>query len=308
MKKVIICVDAGGTSTKIAVIDQNKEILIKNIIGPGSPAVNINACEDIYNALTKLYNEIKDSYLISAIILGMSGFALVDTTNYKKQLEDRFKTNIILISDVDLAYYSTIKDEYNFGCVVVSGTGAAVQAVNDNKSFMSNGWGQLLTERGSGYTCVRDYVCLMIHTLEEKGHLSPLGNKFLEYCGFKDILDFKPLFYRHSKDEVASYSKFFIEEACRNHNKEAIKWLETNGTLIGKDIVSSCKRVKMPKDFPIGFRGGFINGITPNYQIESAIKYVKGKGYNPILVLEEDPLIGGYYYAKKNNLFGGPHE
>lgn len=294
---VIISVDAAGTSTKYAVIGRDKEVLYSCVGVSGSPAVNPNAVNDIYHKLEEIYNIIENVHQLKAIILGISGFALVDVEDFTTRLKNRFNTNIIMESDAYMALFSILQDKYENGIVVVSGTGAVILALNKGQLFMSNGWGELLTERGSAYTSVRDFVCKMIHNNEQKGYLSPLEQKFLKYMNYTKLEDFKMLFYRHHKDEIAVYSKFFIEEAAKG-DEEAIDWLYHNGNLLGIDAISASKRVSMDGEFAIGFRGGFISNAS--LVIQGIMEILNNAGYKPRVVEgENNPIFGGYFLAKR---------
>lgn len=297
LKEVIIAIDAGGTSTKYAVIDGWGEIVYSTVGGSGSPAVNLNAENDIFKGIEEIYQKVETDYLIKAIIIGMSGFALVDANNFFAKLKARFNTEISLNSDAHMALYSILQDKHENGLVVVSGTGAVIIAHNNGKFFMSNGSGELLTERGSAYTSVRDFVKRMIYNNEQLGYFSPLEQRFMKYMNYTKIEDFKMLFYRHHKDEVAKYSKFFIEEAD-NGDEEAIAWLFFNGELLGIDALSALQRVDMDKEFVMGFRGGFINHAS--YVIEGFMDVLTNNGYNPMIVEgDNNPIYGGYYLAKR---------
>lgn len=292
-KNIIISVDAGGTSTTYVVYDLNKQVLKKYKGGIGSPCVDVNACNNIKKKLEEIVKDFS-SFSISCICIGMSGYALVDHDAFVNEIENSFNTKCIFVNDAILALYSVIKDKYNKGLVVISGTGAIILAVNDSETFIANGWGELLTERGSGYATVRDFVCKMIHHMEENGKLSDFENKFLQYCGCKELEDFKMLIYRHGKNEVAKYSFFFLDEAKQN-NALAINWLYENGLNMGQDCVNALNRVNMNDEFILGFRGGYINP----YMIKGIKEKLDNVNFKYIIDEETDPVEGGFYLAKK---------
>lgn len=295
--EVIISVDAGGTSTGYAVIGGEREVLMTCDGGSGSPAVNRNAERDIYDKLEEIYSKIQNIYNLKAIIIGMSGFALIDREAFTTKLRTRFNTEVVVESDAYLALFSILQDKYENGLVVVSGTGAVINAINRGKLFITNGWGELLTERGSAYTTVRDYVRQMVHNNEQKGYLSPLEQKFMQYMNYSKIEDFKMLIYRQPKYVAASHAKFFVEEAKKG-DEEAIAWLYHNGKLLGADTISALKRVGMDLEFPIGFSGGFINHV--HYLIQGILDTLNENGYQAIVVEgDPDPIFGGYYIAKQ---------
>ncbi len=302
MEKVILAIDAGGTSTRYNLYNKEKKVLYSLKMGSGSPAVNVNATKDIFNSISEIYNNvIKDVYKLAGIVIGMSGFALVNEEKYKKELEDAFNTTIILENDAVLALNSVLGLDDDKGVVIISGTGAIVMATNGKDIYSCNGWGELLTERGSAYACVRDFVCDMVVSMEEKGELTPFQNKFLEYMGFSDIEEFKMLFYRHTKSEVAKYCMFFIEEANKG-NKAAKAYLYKMGESFANDCINASKHVNLGKSFVLGFRGGFIKLSIDIRQ--GVIDTLKNKDYSVIINdLDSEPICGAYYQAKKKGLF-----
>ena len=172
--------------------------------------------------------------------------------------------------------------------------------INKDKSFLASGWGQLLTERGSAYACVKDYVCQMINDYELNGTISPFGEKLMKHLGYEDLQEFKKLFYRHTKDQVAQSSKFFYEQAEKG-DLEAQQWLYHNGELLAKDSLAAIKHLKMSNNVVIGFRGGFASNV--HYVQEGVIDTLQKKGINPTIVKgDKDPIYGAYYMAKRKGL------
>ena len=172
--------------------------------------------------------------------------------------------------------------------------------MNKDKSFLASGWGQLLTERGSAYACVKDYVCEMINDFELNGNISAFGRKLMNNLGYDDLQEFKKLFYRNSKDEVAQSSKFFYSEAQKG-DVEAQQWLYHNGELLAKDSLAAIRHLKMSKKIVIGFRGGFASNV--HYVQEGVIDTLKKNGIDPIIVAgDKDPIYGAYYMAKRKGI------
>jgi len=298
--KVVLSIDAGGTSTRYAFIDEKENILYLEKTGPGSPAVNRNAETDIFEKIKEIIYKENNQYEIICIAIGMSGFALVNVEEYKDKLWKEFNVPILLENDAYMALMSVLKDKYKNGTVVISGTGAIVLSINNGNTFYANGWGELLTERSSGYGLVKDYVCNMIRHYEQKGFYTPLEQQFLDYMGYQKVEEFKMLFYRHSKNEVAKYCTFFFEKV-KEGNEEAKEWMVQNGVNLGIDVVSSLKRVEMNSKFVIGFRGGVFDNNP--IIIDAILKTIKENGYDVTVEKGEDnPIYGGYYLAKREGL------
>ncbi len=300
-KDAIIAVDAGGTKTKVALIDHKKEIVYSIIGGSGSPAVDPKALDTIYNCIKEVYDLYCDKFNIKAIVMGVSGiFTVENRQEYVDKIASDFNATAILESDALLALYSIVQDKYDEGLLVLAGTGTAIMGLNKDKSFLASGWGQLLTERGSAYACVKDYVCQMINDFELNGVISPFGRKLMKHLGYDDLQEFKKLFYRHTKDQVASSSKFFYEEAEKG-DLEAQQWLYYNGELLAKDSLAAIKHLKMSNNVVIGFRGGFASNV--HYVQEGVIDTLTKKGINPIVVKgDKDPIFGAYYMAKRKGI------
>ena len=300
-KDAIIAVDAGGTKTKVALIDHKKEIVYSIIGGSGSPAVDPKALDTIYNCIKEVYDLYCDKYNIKAIVMGVSGiFTVENRQEYVDKIASDFNATAILESDALLALYSIVQDKYDEGLLVLAGTGTAIMGINKDKSFLASGWGQLLTERGSAYACVKDYVCQMINDFELNGVISPFGKKLMKHLGYDDLQEFKKLFYRHTKDQVASSSKFFYDEAEKG-DLEAQQWLYYNGELLAKDSLAAIKHLRMSNNVVIGFRGGFASNV--HYVQEGVIDTLVKKGINPIVVKgDKDPIYGAYYMAKRKGI------
>lgn len=300
-EEAIIAVDAGGTKTKTCLIDNNKKIVYTTLKGSGSPAVDPNALDTIYDSVKEVYELYCDKYNIKAIVMGVSGlFTLDNKDEFRDKVATSFNVFTMLETDAVLGLYSILQDEHESCVLILAGTGTAILGINHGEVFLASGWGQLLTERGSAYACVKDYVCEMIDNFEINGVISPFGKKLMNHFGYSDLQEFKKLFYRHSKQEVASSSQFFYEEAEKG-DLEAQRWLYYNGELLANDAIAAIRHLKMNNNVVIGFRGGFASNV--HYVQEGVLDKLTKCGYT-INVVEgdKDPIYGAYYLAKRKGV------
>ncbi len=301
MESVIVAVDAGGTKTKLALITEAKEIVYEIKTGSGSPAVTKKALDNIYEGLKTICNYAKAKYEIKAIVIGMSALYIVENKEeYIQKISNDFQTKVFLESDALLALYSIIQDVHKSGVLVLAGTGTAVLATDGKDTFMTSGWGHLLTERGSAFASVRDFICLMIREYEERNYISNLGHKFMEHMGYNDIHLFKMLIYNHSKDDVAEYSRFFDSEADKG-DLEAQNWLLKNGEFLGIDVQGAMLHMKFPNEVIIGFRGGFAGNVK--WIQQGVLEYLEKQNIKTKVVDgDKDPIFGAYYIAKRRKV------
>ena len=121
------------------------------------------------------------------------GISALDVIKDKKAYEDRyaleFNTKVFIESDVLLALFSNFTDLYDEGVLVLSGTGSAVLGIKNTKTRLIGGWGHLLTECGSSYSVVRDFICKLIRQYESEGIISDLGKRFMEHLNYTHIND-----------------------------------------------------------------------------------------------------------------------
>lgn len=299
MKKVIIAVDAGGTKTKVAALNENREIVYEAIGGPGSPAaIKEEALKNITELVLEVYNNVKDEYNVTFVQMGLSGFGVLkDVPRFEKQIKDIVNCEVSVRSDADLGLYSIIEDKHDCGVLVISGTGSVVAGINDGKILMVGGYGVLLTETGSSYAAVKMLVSNIIHQYEEYLTFTKLGKEFMDLLGATNLGYFRVFMYRNTKAEIADYSKFISQKALEG-DLEAISILKESGIALADSIRKIHKNLELCKGAVLGFRGSFINKAP--YVKDQVLNSLKDMNIN-LQVYEgnEDPIYGAYYMARR---------
>ncbi len=306
-KKVIMSVDAGGTKTKVALIDYEKNIVFEKVGESGSPAVlKEKAIENIVNLVKEAISENNGLYDISYIQMGISGLGVVkDKVSYEKKLAEELNIPVSMENDAIEALYSTVTDLYEEGIVILAGTGSAVCGINKSDEVMLNGgWGHLLTEDGSSYSAVRTLVVKMIKQYEEGEEICPLGQKLMALLNVVNLPDIRNFIYYQTKNEIASYSKLISAEADKG-DCDAIEILKEAGKELANRVITLSKRLGISVidgKSVLGFRGGFVSNIP--LVREEIMKTLKQNGYNFSLADSKiDPVYGGFYLAKRKRVF-----
>lgn len=299
MKKAIIAVDAGGTKTKVCVINAKKEVVYEKSGGPGSPAVLKEAAfHNIFELVEEVYSQVRDQYQISFIQMGVSGLGTVaNVSEYEKAIADKIGIETSIESDAILGLYSIVEDKFKEGVLVLSGTGSACAGINNDDTMLLGGFGQLLTETGSSYASVKMLVTKTILHYEDSLTYIPLGKKFMDLINANSIIDFKVFMYNHTKGEIAKYAKFISNEAL-NGDLEAQAILKKSGQDLAYYVVRLYHHLKLTNKAVLGFRGSFIQNAP--FVKEELLKTLELENISLNLVGGDgDPIYGAYYLAKK---------
>lgn len=302
MEKVIIAVDAGGSKTKVCVIDALKNILFTTIEGSGSPAVVGDlALENIQIGVRKAYEFAKANYELICISMGISGLgAFTNIEEIRLDFEQQYHVPTWIDNDASIALYSIVTDLYDEGILVLSGTGSAVFGLHQNETVLVGGFGHMLTEVGSAFTTVRDLICQIIRQYETNQSISPLGQKLFALFNITSTHGFRAFVYNRTKREIAAFANFVVDEA-KAGDLEAIELLKKAGRDLASDVIKAHHTLKLTNQAVIGFRGGFIihSPITQEALLTTLhdhhidMKVVNG---------DSDPIYGVYYKVKRMNI------
>lgn len=300
MKKAMIGVDAGGSSTKLALFLEDGTIVKKLKAKAGSSASVKSALENVEEGVLKLYEEVKDDYDLRYIVLGLSGLKANSKDSLEKLVSNlKAKTNldVSLNPDTLLALYSFLKDEHEEGIVVISGTGHASFGLNEEgKSMMIGGWGYMIYEIGSAFSAVQDLIIKSVRHYEE-GTVYPLAQSLIKAIGLSTIDDLRVFMYHNDKKEIASYA-YLITDGAKAGDKLALEILDDASKGIIRSIKLLVKHLELKETAILGFTGEYIKNskilqelVLEKLQKEKIkLKYLEGS---------IDPICGAYYLAKQ---------
>ncbi len=300
-EKLIICVDAGGTSVKVAGLNLKKEIIYKATSGTGSPAVDFhNWYLNIDKGIEDLISQVDPNiYEIIKIQMGVSGISAISN---KEEIIDYFKNKyqveIDITSDTMTALYSILEKGEKTGIIVIAGTGVAIFGMNNDATRLIGGWGHIIRERGSSYSLVRDFSVRIIDKYEDGSLYTDLENDFINYLGLKDVREFNHLFYQHTKDEIARHSIFF-KEASNKGSSEAVYVLKNEGRKLAKQVEDLMRILRLPGHTAIGLTGGLLEK-DGKYVISGFKEYLEAQGIVLTYRDSVDQLYGVFHFATKD--------
>ncbi|HHU24853.1 MAG: BadF/BadG/BcrA/BcrD ATPase family protein [Bacilli bacterium] len=298
LEKCFIGVDAGGTKTTIQAFTLNQQVITSIQLGVGSFANSLKeALHNIENGVRIVYNDVKNDYHVSYIVIGVSGLgAYSEVEKLHKEYEQQFNCPVEITSDTRVALYSITKGETSSGIIVLAGTGVAIFGQKGNQTQMIGGWGYLLHERGSAYAVVRNIILSAISHYEKGKPFTELEIALLNEMGVTQVADVKPLFYQQNhKEKIAQHAKF-IKERAHQGDLQAVEELKQAGRDLAEQVHDCVNLLKLEPGTLLGHRGGFFTDGELIFQGFNEY-LMKHDLHFTIVKPEANPIIGAYYLA-----------
>lgn len=309
---VFICIDAGGTTSKINIYDLDGNVLQKSLVGVGSPAITKDLeFKTLDVEIERLINKYQDTYSVQNITMGISGLGVVPVVeDVVKIFENKYHIPTIIVNDAVIALYSIVakspidivQNKCPAGILVLGGTGSAICGIKNGKMHLVGGWGHFIGERGSAYALVHQACLRMINRYENKEDLLLLDETLLKAMGINTPPQLKSVFYLKNKGEIASFASI-VSEFADEGNEEAKEVVYEEAKAIVKGIKTLVNNENIENNSLLGFKGGVFkeNGLI----VKNVQTLLKEEGYEYNYIIDKtDPIIGAYYLAKATLLKG----
>jgi len=271
----IISIDAGGTKCVASLIEKDNKIKSAQS-GFGNILIDKEkALKHLMEVIDALYTED-----VSRIVIGMAGASTVDTTDIKMLLKRKYNVDVILVTDVELAYYHVLPEG---GILVIAGTGSVVLYKSDDGFIQVGGWGHLFGDEGSGYSVAIRAIKQAILD-KESGSKSKILEIILSHYNLSTLEEIKFL-YQQPKSRVAELAYVLAQ-----HNTPII-----NQLFIDESIELSETINRMIKQHNIETRTiGLTGSMMKNPIFVDHLKKFVGE-YEYILNTEEHTQGGCYF-------------
>jgi N-acetylglucosamine kinase-like BadF-type ATPase len=305
-----ICIDAGGTTSKVNIYDLDGNILHKSIVGVGSPAITKDLeFKTLDVEIEKIINKYQDIYDVKNITMGISGLGVVPVVQKVVDIfENKYHIPTIIVNDAVIALYSIVakspidivENKCPDGILVLGGTGSAICGIKDGVMHLVGGWGHFIGERGSAYALVHQASLRMIKRYENKEELLLLDETLLKAMEITTPPQLKSVFYLRSKGDIAAYASI-ISEFAEEGNDEAIDIIIEEAKAIINGVKTLVRTEQIKNNSLFGFKGGVFkeNGLI----VEMVQKLLLKEGYEYNYIIDEtDPIVGAYYLAKATYL------
>ena len=306
LKPYFLCMESGGTKTLTCGIDLLGNIVYEYHNGVGSPAVDYQkAMDNIYDGIKQVFEHLKDQYELVFIELGISGLGRVDNIEeIKNDLKSIYQVDVDIVTDALMSLHSVLKNKLDYGILVVSGTGNATCAQNQDKYMIVGGGGQLLEEEGSGYSLIHKAVLEVKRKYEHGIPYDEFDKSILEWTACFDFPELKTYFYAHTKAEMASLTYKVMEILYQRNIQDELynvskQNVQKQGFYLATQVTTIADTLKIPNGAILGLVGGFWrNNPILLESFENTLK--DNNKYFLIEKVEEQAIMGCYYLALKN--------
>ncbi len=251
----IVGVDAGASSTRCLVVNENGHILGYGVGGPSNHKIIQlqNACEKIFRSA---FPDVTYPS-VESLCFGKAGILreqIVETI-VKKYVNPK---HLYICDDMKIALAGASLGQP--GILVYAGTGANTYGIDEaGNEVRVGGWGYIIDDEGAGYSIGRQALKQVFRAEDGRGMPTILREKVLLYFGCATLHELLEKIYQDDglpRAEIAALSKL-VAEAAEEGDKVAQEILAWAGrTLAETAIVALQKLGKIDQTFTIYPAGG----------------------------------------------------
>lgn len=284
-----IGIDAGGTKTTAAIVNDEKEILFEAHAGFGNPNIHLDqALQHIWETLTACL-ETTYGQQCETIVMGVSGIETGDNRlKFQQFFQDKVNKRVIIVNDAVLAYHALL--DAQDGILTIAGTGSISFGKKGTNSGYSGGWGHILGDQGSSYDiAIQAFRYITVEADMGISH-SPVSRILMKEIGAKKAEDIKQFIYQATKGEIAAFTYLIYLEAKKG-NEKAIQYFHDAGEKLAKQTWSLFSKLQLQTPLLVGCKGSLLekNEFVQNQFQSSLETYI---GDIQIIMDKRSPAIG----------------
>lgn len=217
-RPIVIGIDGGGTSTRVAFADLDGRELARRdgpagLIEPTDPE---RSAARLITLVRSAAAEAGVTLPARALCAGLAGAgAAVLRDAVRAALEDAglvAPRRVLVVEDGEIALDGALGDEA--GILLAAGTGSVAWGrAEDGRVARCGGWGRIVGDEGSAYGLVRDAIRAGLRGLDGRGEESALLAEILGAVGLTEPRALPPWLTRTGKAEVAALAPLVLERA-----------------------------------------------------------------------------------------------
>jgi glucosamine kinase len=261
MPRIVVGVDAGGTST-IAALAQDGH-LIRTHEG-GAANASSRGVEAASDTIAQTITAALDGGIPAAIFVGAAGAGREEIAQLiQETLTSRFPgARIAVRDDACIALRSAVPS--GDGLVLIAGTGSVAYAEHDGVAFRAGGYGYLLGDEGSGFAIGSAAVRLLLRAYDERGPFTQLAHDIAAGLQAQSAMDVLARVYGNQQAValIASLATIVMEAANRGE-RSANKIVQNAALELAQTVTVLAKRSGLAQtEAPVVFSGGLLRENT----------------------------------------------
>ncbi|MFG6147937.1 N-acetylglucosamine kinase [Halobacillus sp. B23F22_1] len=228
---MIIGIDAGGSSTKGALISNDKKVVAAFQSGYGNPLINKEKAIIHISEVIKACREASDQS-IEHVVIGIAGYSTLKGCLPIPEMWKEFK-NLTLVNDAELALEAGIPE--GDGILSIAGTGSIHIGKKKDKIYTVGGWGHLLGDEGGGYDLGRMTIRKVLESLESSHPISHFTSSILQQINCTNAAEVKAWFYTQEKNQVANLAES-VSKLAEKEDPVAIHLIKLSSEALVRQI------------------------------------------------------------------------
>jgi N-acetylglucosamine kinase-like BadF-type ATPase len=300
---IFLGIDAGGTSTRAALADEERTLTrvtggsIKTMrVSPATAERNIRALLDELTANSGVAIE-----EIASACVGIAGNTVSSVNGWVWQtLGPMLKGDLCVCGDVDIALDAAFPGEP--GVLVIAGTGSNILGRTTSGELVTvGGWGPMLADEGSGHWIGQQALRAALRAHDEHGSPVKLLNALAAQWKADTLEQLIEIAHATPAPDFAALTRTVVSVAEQG-DPLAITILREAGRFLGRDAALALDKVlALEPDAPqrVAFTGSVLANIP---LVRKSMKTTVKRKHPKAVVLPEavDPTEGALWRARRN--------
>lgn len=251
----IVGIDAGATSTRCLVVDENGCVLGYGLGGPSN-----HTAARLQKALDTVFSQAfpkEKRPFVESLCLGRAG-------SLPKELVENIVRHYVqtkfmhICGDMKIAFWGATLGYP--GILIYAGTGSNTYGIDEKGNEVQvGGWGYIIDDEGSGYDIGRQALKQVFRAEDGRSPPTVLREKILAYFNCATLAELLKKVYQNNglpRSEIAALSKI-VAEAAEEGDQIAQEILAKAGRALAYMVIVALRRLhKDDQSFPVYPAGG----------------------------------------------------
>lgn len=284
----VVGIDAGATSTRCLVVDENGHVRGYGLGGPSNHTVT-----RLQEALEAGFHSAfpgEEYPCVESLCLGKAGILrsqLIETI-IKKYVNPK---HLYICGDMSIALAGASLGQP--GILVYAGTGANVYGIDeDGNEVRIGGWGYIIDDEGAGYDIGRQALKKVFRAEDGRSQPTLLRKKILTHFGCSSLSEVLEKVYQGGglpRSEVAALSKL-VSEAAEEGDRVAQEIIAQAGRTLADAAIAALRKLnKHNQRFPVYLAGGvfraghwILNPFTQTLRQDAPLAEIRFPQFPPV--------------------------